>query len=120
MSEKKTMHLVTAKGVAWVKGQPSFAGKWGVGEHLALHRRITLDVLPDATKLVGQPRKGKDGKPLVNLVNGEQKPVLYTLEVALNEKLREVHAADPELGYASNFDKLLKKCGEIAESSEYE
>ena len=117
MAEKKSMHLVTAKAVAWVKMQASFAGKWGVGEHLALHRRLTLEVLPDATKMVGTPRV-KAGKPMLG-PDGKT-PVAYTLESAVNEKLREVHAADPELGYASNFDKLLKKCGEIMESTDYE
>ena len=116
MAEKKSMHLVTARGVAWVKDQPNFQSRWGVGEHLALHRRLTIEVLPDAAKLVGTPIVGKDGKPLMK----EGKPVVMDLATAINKLLREVHAADPELGYASNFDKLLKKCGEIAESSDYE
>lgn len=117
MAEKKSMHLVTAKAVAWVKQQSSFSQRWGVGEHLALHRRLTLEVLPDAAKLVGTPiMDKKDGKPVLK----DGKPQVMDLAYAINKLLREVHAADPELGYASNFDKLLKKCGEIAESSDYE
>lgn len=115
MPEKKTMSLAAAAAVAWVKDQPSYAGAWGVGEHLALTRRMAIDALEPAQKMVGQPVM-RDGKPLVK----DGKPVVHDLKSALNTVLKAAHAADPELAYASNFQKLLVKCGEIQAGSEYE
>ena len=84
-NEKSTMHLATAKAVARVKEQTAFAGKWGTREHLACLRYLACDAF--------EASKGDLAK--------------------FNLALVEVFKADPELGYASNTQKLLVKCGEI-------
>ena len=101
-TEKKTMSGLAAKAVARVKGQPGFAGSWGVAEHLACLRYITMDAMADAAN------------------NPEVKAGKLKLPDAVNAALKLAFSADPELAYASNFAKLLVKTGELTEASQYE
>jgi hypothetical protein len=94
-NEKKTMTVLAAKAVARVKGNPAFPGSWGVGEHLAALRFMAVDALADAAN-----------KPEVKA--GKEK-----IGDAFNGILKTAFAADPELAYASNFQKLLVKTGEL-------
>jgi hypothetical protein len=114
-SEKKTMSTLAAQAVARVKGQSTFTGAWGAEEHIALFRYMAVDA---ATSLVKTPvfkGKGQDGKAVTLKVvfaptaaKGE-----ITLPDALNATLRAAFSQDPELAYASSFQKLLAKMGEI-------
>lgn len=102
MAEKKSMSTLAAKAVARVKGQSAFAGNWGVSEHLSCLRYMTCDAIADAER-----------KPEVK--SGKEK-----LVDAVSAVLKAAFAEDKELAYASNFEKLLKKAGELSESQAYE
>ena len=117
------MSALAAGAVARVKESASYTGKWGTNEHLACLRYMVIDAIAQATdgkelpNRAGRPALDKAGKPLVDK---DGKPVVVTLAKAVNAILKAAFDADPELGYASNFDKLLKKMGEIPEGNEYE
>jgi len=96
MPDKKSIGTLAAKSVARVKEQSRFNGKWGVAEHLACLRYMALDALAQETG-----RKAKDGETLA--------PV----QDRFNAVLQEAFKCDPELAYASNFQKLLIKAGEL-------
>lgn len=124
MAEKKSMSTLATKGVAFVTEQPNFAGRWGTGEHLALMRCMTRDALSQACKDAGiempvtkLPQTTVDGKPKLDK---DGKPMVHTLATLVNKYLSDAHRADPELGYASNMDKLLKKMGVIKSETDYE
>lgn len=110
--------MAAAKAVARVKEQTSFTGRWGGSEHLALLRYMCLDAIVEASNgKVGTPLLDKAGKPIIDK---DGKPRVHTVVSLVNIALKQAFDADPELSYASNFDKLLKKCGEIPEGNEYE
>jgi len=88
MAEKNSISTAAAKAVAKVKEGKAFEGKWGVGEHLACIRYLVMDAMAEA-KLDAEDVK------------------------TVNEKLKEAFKANPELAYASNFQKLLISHGEI-------
>lgn len=110
MAEKKSMSTRAAKAVAFIKSQSQFTGKWGTSEHLALLRRMAVDAILESAK------DARLGKPM-----DEKQPSGPKWDTAaiVNADLREAFRADPELGYASNFEKLLVKCGELATAGEY-
>lgn len=111
MAKKNTMSTLAAGAVARVKGQAGFTGAWGTREHLACMRYMALDALSSATKdkRLGQPVDA-------------QKPdgAKWTIEGLVDAQLKSAYNADPELGYASNFEKLLQACGEVKTAGEYE
>ena len=102
MAEKKSMSGLAAKAVARVKGQRAALSEWGVAEHMACLRYMTLDAIAEAER-----------KPDVKV--GKEK-----LIDAVSASLKAAFAEDKELAYASNFEKLLRKCGELESSEAYE
>jgi hypothetical protein len=110
MAEKKSMSTRAAKAVAMVKSQPQFQGKWGVSEHLACLRHMSVDSVREMSK------DARLGKPM-----DDKKPdgPKWGIAELVNEDLRATFRADPELGYASNFEKLLVKCGDLQKADDY-
>lgn len=122
MAEKKNMHVATAAAVARVKEQSSFSGKWGAPEHCAGQRYLTTDAIVRFEKnpkvrVVGTDKKEVEATVVFKATAGAGE---VTLQDAINSHLRAVYAADPEWAYASNMQKLLEKCGEIAVAADYQ
>ena len=103
MAEKKSMSTLAAKAVALLKEQG--ASKWGTGEHLACLRYMTSDAYAQAVKAT-------EKEP-------DLQKRLAAIGESVNAQLKAAFKEDPELGYASNFQKLLEKAGEIKVQTEY-
>lgn len=105
----KTLSVSAAKAVARVKEQPSFvkAQKWGVGEHFACIRYMVRDAIAQAEKDINAAAVA--AKTPAEKEAAEK----LTLEDAVNNILRAAFNANPELAYASNFQKLLIALGEV-------
>lgn len=102
MAEKKAIASTLLAGAfSRVKEQPGFAGAWGVDEHLAMLRYASTDALKSAQSMIA-----KDSK--------------LELGATVNKLLKDAFAADPEAAYASNFQKLLVKAGELKAGGGYE
>lgn len=115
MADKKTIGSVLASNaVARVKEQGSFAGAWGVDEHLACLRYMVVDAIKQAPGMLE--------KSIASAKSPEEKAQLAKLTLAdqVNIELRKAFSSDPELAYASNFQKLLIKAGELKSSGGYE
>ena len=99
MAEKKAVASTLIAG-AVAKVLQQGAVKWGVGEHLALVRYCAMDAITQAEK-----DPASKGKPLGEIVGA---------------RLKAEFGKDPEIAYASNFQKLLEKSGDLKASGEYE
>ena len=99
MAEKKAIASTLAAGaVARVKEQG--ATSWGVDEHLAFLRYMAVDAYKSAASMSAK-------NPAVKV------------EDNFNTLLKDAYAKDPEIAYASNFQKLLVKAGELKAGGGY-
>lgn len=105
----KALSTPAAKAVAKIKESPTFvkAQKWGVWEHLAFLRYLVADA-------IGQAEKNINAAQVAAKTPEEKaKAEKMTLEDEVNSLLKATFKDNPEIAYASNFQKLLVALNEI-------